>query len=83
MFFFSFWKTIIFNGTIAIIYLLISEHRLIYFSWKSLSNRVIVQEIKYDKKNKVKPTVKDKITKFNYILRESTVEAVENQNLYR
>ena len=34
----------------AIIYLLISEHWLIYSSRKSRSNRVIVQEIKYDLK---------------------------------
>ena len=32
----------------AIIYLLISEHQLIYSSKKSQSNRVIVQEMKYD-----------------------------------
>ena len=45
----------------AIIYLLISEHRLIY---SCQSNRVIVQEIKYDQKDKVKTTVKDKNKKF-------------------
>ena len=32
----------------AIIYLLISEHRLIYSSTKNQSNQVIVQEIQYD-----------------------------------
>ena len=32
----------------AIIYLLISEHRLIYSSRKNQPNRVIVQEIKND-----------------------------------
>ena len=42
----------------AIIYLLISEHQLIYFSGKSQSNRVIVQEIKDDQKDKEKTTVK-------------------------
>ena len=46
--FFSFWKTIVFKVMKAILYLLISEHRLIYSSMKSQSNRVIVQEIKYD-----------------------------------
>ena len=49
----------------AIIYLLISEHRLIYASMKRQSNRVIVQEFKYDWKDNVKTTVKDKIKKFN------------------
>ena len=49
----------------AIIYLLISERRLIYSCRKSQSNQVIVQEIKYDCKDKVKTTVKDKIKKFN------------------
>ena len=46
--FFSFWKTIVFKVMKAIIYLLILEHRLIYSSIKSQSNRAIVQEIKYD-----------------------------------
>ena len=45
----------------AIIYLLISKNRLIYSPIKRQSNRIIVQEIKYDKKDKVKTTVKDKI----------------------
>ena len=49
----------------AIIYLLISEHRLMYSSRKSQSNPVTVQEIKYDQNDKVKTTVKDKIKKFN------------------
>ena len=40
----------------AIVYLLISEHRLIYSSMKSQSNRVIVQKIKYNLKDKVKMT---------------------------
>ena len=45
----------------AISYLLISEYRIIYFSMKSQWNRVIVLEISYDLKDKVKGTVKDKI----------------------
>ena len=45
----------------AIIYLLISEHRLIYSFRKGQSNRVIVQEIKYDQKDKVKPQFKTKL----------------------
>ena len=49
----------------AIIYLLISEHRLIYSSRKSQSNRIIVQEFKYDWKDKLKTTVKDKFKKIN------------------
>ena len=49
----------------AIIYLLLSEHRLICSSRKSQSNWAIVQEIKQDKKDKLKTTVKDKIKKLN------------------
>ena len=67
----------------AIIYLLISEHRLIYSSRKNQLNRVLVQEIKYDKKDKVKTKVKYKIKKFNKILRESTVEALKKQSIYQ
>ena len=48
MFFFHFWKTIVFKVIKAIIYLLISEHRLIHSSSKTQSNLVIVQEFKYD-----------------------------------
>ena len=61
MFFFQFEKTIVFKVMKAIIYLLISEHRLVYSSSKSQSNLVIVQEIKNDLKDKAETTVKYKI----------------------
>ena len=80
--FFSFWKTIVFKVMKAIVYLLKSEHWLMYSSMKSQSNRFIVQEIEYDQKDKVKMTIKDKIKNFNLILRESIVEVVKNHNLY-
>ena len=49
----------------AIVCLLNSEHRLICFFMKSQSNLGIVQQIKYDKKDKVMMTNKDKIKNFN------------------
>ena len=57
----------------AIIYLLILENRLVYSSMKSQPIWVIVQEIKYDEKDKVKTTVKDKIKKNQLTLRQSII----------
>ena len=44
--------------------LLTSEYRLIYFLLKTQWNRVIVQEISYNQREKVKKTFKDKLKKF-------------------
>ena len=56
-----FWKTIVFKVMRAISYPLISEYRYIYFSMKRQWNGVIVQKFSYDKKDKAKTTVKQKI----------------------
>ena len=59
----------------AISYLLISKY------WPSFHEKpvkpITIQEISYDRNDKVKMTVKDKIKNFNYFFQERSVEAVK------
>ena len=59
----------------AISYLLISKYWLIFH--EKPVKPITIQEISYDRNDKVKMTVKDKIKNFNYFLQERSVEAVK------
>ena len=58
-------------------HLLFLESHLFFL--ESQWNLSIEQEISCDWKDKVKTTVKDKVKKFNSILRQSIVEAAKNR----